>query len=609
MEEILAIENLWIEGRLPDCDYEPIVKGVSFKVNRGEVVALIGESGSGKTTISLSTLGYVRPGCRISEGRVILDGIDILSLDTEGRRQLRGRKVSYVAQSTAAAFNPAIRIGDQVTETPVHIHKVLSRAEADKRAVELYHRLDLPYPEIIGRSYPHQVSGGQLQRLAAAMALSGNPSLLVLDEPTTALDVTTQIEVLMAFKEIIKHQNTAVIYVTHDLAVVAQIADRIIVLCDGEVQERGSTDHIVNHPEHHYTKKLMHAIRPPPKTTLESGSDTAQEDSDKERPAIEVKSITAGYGRTRPKIILRDINMVVPKGQVVGVIGESGCGKSTLARVISGLLPQVSGEVVLDGKLLPATVKQRSKEDLQRIQIVFQMPDVALNPRHRVRDMLGRPLEFYMGMKGSKRKQRVAELLEMVELPQDYESRYPGELSGGEKQRINLARALAAEPEVILCDEVISSLDTVVGAAVIELLKQLQERLKVTYVFISHDLSTVASFADRILVLYAGRVVEVGAIQHVLSPPYHPYTRLLLSSIPEMRQGWIEDVMTTREAITGIARGVETTDIGCPFFDRCPLAIDGVCDKENPPIRNPAAEHLIACHRESAELIQGFDNI
>jgi peptide/nickel transport system ATP-binding protein len=609
MEEILNIENLCVEAKLPDGDYKPIVKGINFKVNRGEVVALIGESGSGKSTISLSALGYVRPGCHISEGRVFLDGVDILSLDTEGRRQLRGKKISYVAQSAAAAFNPSIRIGDQVTEAPVHIHRMLSQIEANKRAVELYHRLDLPYPESISRRYPHQVSGGQLQRLMAAMALSCNPSLLVLDEPTTALDVTTQIEVLMAFKEIIKHQNTAAIYVTHDLAVVTQIADRIIVLCDGEVQERGTTDHIVNHPEHHYTKKLMNATRPAPKATLDSGSDPAQEDSDKESPAIEVKSITAGYGGKRPKIILRDINMVVPKGQVVGVIGESGCGKSTLARVISGLLPQVSGEVMLNGKLLPATVKQRSKEDLQRIQIVFQIPDVALNPRHRVRDILGRPLDFYMGMNRSKREQRVAELLEMVELPPHYESRYPGELSGGEKQRINLARALAAEPEVILCDEVISSLDTVVGAAVIELMKQLQERLNLTNVFISHDLSTVASFADRILVLYAGRMVESGTTQHVLSPPYHPYTRLLLSSVPEMRQGWLEDVMTTREAMTGIAKGIETADIGCPFFNRCPLAIDGVCDKENPPLQNPTAEHLITCHRESAELTQGFENI
>ena len=601
MTPLLQIEDLWVEGQPPDGNWMSIVKGVSLTVDRGEVLALIGETGSGKTTISLASLGYARAGCRISGGRVLLDGTDVLSLDTEGRRQLRGRRIAHVAQSAAAAFNPALTIGHQVTEAP-SIHAVMSRAEAHERAVEMYRRLELPDPENLGGRYPHQVSGGQLQRLMAAMAMSCGPDLLVLDEPTTALDVTTQIEVLTAFKELIKQQDTAAIYVTHDLAVVAQIADRIVVLFDGEVVERGTTDQIVNRPQHGYTKKLMAAVRPPPKTGAEAGNGEDRDSRAGERPVIEVKDITAGYGRVRPLIVLRDVSLTVSRGQVVGVIGESGCGKSTLARVISGLLPQVSGEVLHNGTPLARTVGRRQKDDLQHIQIVFQMPDVSLNPRQRVRDILGRPLAFYMGMDAAKRRQRVAELLQMVELPPEFGSRYPRELSGGQKQRINLARALAAEPQVILCDEVTSSLDTVVGAAVIELLKRLQERLGVAYVFISHDLSTVASFADRIVVLYAGQVAEHGSTQSVLSPPYHPYTRLLLSSVPELRQGWLEDVLTTREAMSGIARGVEITDVGCPFYNRCPFAIDGVCDSETPPVREPAPGHRIACHRELQEL-------
>ena len=600
MTALLEIDNLWVEGKPPGSDFRPIVKGVSLSVNRGEVLALIGESGSGKSTICLAALAYARPGCRFAGGKVLLEGQDILALDSEDRRPIRGAKVAYVAQSAAAAFNPALTIGSQVTEIAL-VHEIMSPTEADRRAVETYRRLDLPTPELLGGLYPHQVSGGQLQRLMAAMAVSCDPMLLLLDEPTTALDVTTQIEVLTAFKAIIKQQQSAAIYVTHDLSVVAQIADRIIVLNDGMIMEQGTTKQIVEQPTHDYTKTLMKAVRPPPRTTVETGAIRDDPSADT-TPVLEARGITAGYGRVKKKIVLWDVDLKVSSHQVVGVIGESGCGKSTLARVISGLLPQVSGEIVHKGTVLPPAVAARRKAEIQSIQIVFQMADVALNPRQRVRDIIGRPLEFYMNMGASARRERVGELLELVELPRDFAARFPKELSGGEKQRVNLARALAAEPDVILCDEVVSSLDTVVGAAIIDLLKDLQQKLGVAYVFISHDLSTVASFADTILVLYAGRVVERGPTMGVLSPPYHPYTRLLLSSVPEIRPGWLEDVMTTREAISGISREVELTDVGCPFFARCPLAIEGTCDTQAPPHREPAAGHLVACHRELDDL-------
>ncbi len=619
MSELLEVRDLKIQARKDDGTPIPIVKGVSFSVKAGEVVALIGESGSGKTTISLAALAYCKPGLEFSGGEVRLHDQDVLTMAPLEQRALRGHRVAYLAQSAAATFNPAITIGEQVTESAV-LHGILSQEEASVRATELYHALELPDPDRLGKRYPHQVSGGQLQRLMAAMALVGKPDLLVLDEPTTALDVTTQIEVLKAFKKVIKDEGSAAVYVTHDLAVVAQIADHIVVLYSGEVQEQGSVDKIINHPEHAYTKRLMAAVRPTPTAGL---GDELGDDHERDVANLRVSELTAGYGDIvdgEPAItVLRDINVSVKNGHVVGVIGESGCGKSTLARVMAGLLPAARGAVILDGNDLEADMKNRSLEELQKVQFVFQMADTALNPKQRIGDILGRPIEFYQGFKGKEKRQKVLEMLRMVELPVEFESRLPSELSGGQKQRINLARALAAKPEVMLCDEVTSALDSIVGANVIKLLKRLRDQTGVSFVFISHDLSTVASFADEIVVLYAGRVVEQGPVDEVLTPPYHPYTRLLISSVPELRIGWLEDTMEKREMAAGIARDVEITAVGCPFFNRCPVAIEGTCDREVPPIREPSADHFIACHRTLDEILEaeqapqqilhGFDKI
>jgi peptide/nickel transport system ATP-binding protein len=603
MSVLLEVDDLKISARRDDDSLLPIVKGVSFNVARGEVVALIGESGSGKTTIALSALGYTKPGLEFAGGEVRLESEDVITMEPNQLRALRGQRVAYLAQSAAATFNPALTIGEQVTESCV-LHGILDQKQANERAETLYRALELPDPDRLGKRYPHQVSGGQLQRLMAAMALCGKPDLLVLDEPTTALDVTTQIEVLKAFKSVIKQEGSAAIYVTHDLSVVAQIADHIVVLYAGEVQEHGSAEQVVNDPGHDYTRRLMRAVRPPP--AAGQGDETLGEHK-REVPALKVKDITAGYGRKRngvPEItVLRDVNVSIERGHTVGVIGESGCGKSTLARVMAGLLPAVHGQVLLDGDDLQPALQKRDRGELQKIQFVFQMADTALNPRQRIDHILGRPLEFYLGLKGKEKRKRVMELLDMVELPQDFAGRYPEELSGGQKQRVNLARALAASPEVLLCDEVISSLDSIVGANVIELLKRLRKQTGVSFVFISHDLSTVASFADEIVVLYAGRVVEQGPADQVLSPPYHPYTRLLISSVPELRVGWLEEAMQTQEAQAGIDRVVQLTEIGCPFFDRCPLAIEGTCDRETAPIRDLGDGHLIECHRSEEEFV------
>ena len=600
MAALLEVDRLRIDARKDDDSLSPIVKGVSFKVERGEVVALIGESGSGKTTIALAALGYAKPGLEFTGGEVRLHGRDVISMPPDEQRALRGQRVAYLAQSAAATFNPALTIGEQVTESPI-LHGQLSREEADRRAEELYRALELPDPDRLGKRYPHQVSGGQLQRLMAAMALCGKPDLLILDEPTTALDVTTQIEVLKAFKSVIKQEGAAAVYVTHDLSVVAQIADHIVVLYAGDIQEEGTADQIINRPGHDYTRRLMAAVRPPP--AAGQGDETSDAHR-REAPALEVRGVAASYGRGASAVrVLSDVNMSVQRGHTVGVIGESGCGKSTLARVMSGLLPAREGNVLLDGQTLQPSLRQRRRSELQRVQFVFQMADTALNPRQRIDHILGRPLEFYLGLKGAEKRKRIGELLHMVELPAEFAGRFPEELSGGQKQRVNLARALAASPEVLLCDEVISALDTIVGANVIELLKRLRKQTGVSFVFISHDLSTIASFADEIVVLYAGRVVEQGKTDLVLSPPYHPYTRLLIASVPELRVGWLEETMQTQEAQAGIDRVVTLTEIGCPFFDRCPLAIEGTCDRETPPIRDFGGGHTIECHRSKEEFV------
>ena len=605
MPALLEIDGLSVEARGEGGGPTPIVRNASFSVGRGEVVGLIGASGAGKTTIALSALGYSRPGLEFTGGEVRLDGRDVISMPPDEKRALRGRRVAYLSEAPAAAFNPALTVGEQVTESPV-LHGRMSREQAGERAVELYRTLKLPDPDRLGRRYPHQVSGGQLQRLMAAMALCGEPDLLLLDEPTGFLDVSTQIEVLETFKSVVKRQGIAALFITHDLPVLAQIADRIVVLHAGEIVEQGNADRVIDRPAHDYTRRLMAAV---PATLATVPDDTASGRRLRDGPVLELRDIGAGYGRRMDGSVavkaLRGVNLTVQGGQTVGIVGESGCGKSTLARVVSGLLSQTEGDILLDGQALPRGVRRRNRDELRKIQLVFPSADVALNPRHRIDSILGRPLEFYFGLGGAEKRRRVGELLEMAELPAEVAGRYPGELSGGQKQRVNLARALAASPKVVLCDEVTSALDTVVSANVVELLKRLRRQTGISFVFISHDLATVASFADDVIVLHAGRVVEQGPTDSVLSPPYHPYSRLLIGSVPWLRVGWLEDRIKSREARAGIGRPVATTDRGCPFFARCPVAIEGTCDRETPPVRRLGGRHIIECHRSEAEFLEG----
>ncbi|MBB2973083.1 ABC transporter ATP-binding protein [Mesorhizobium sp. RMAD-H1] len=551
MSNIVEVRDLRVDAETDSGRKLEIIRGVNFDIAEGEIVALIGESGSGKTTIALSLMGYTRPGCRIVSGHVSLAGDEITSLPERKRSTKRGTIVSYVPQSAAASFNPAHRIMDQVIEA-TKIHRLMCEAEARKKAVDLFRALALPDPESIGERYPHQVSGGQLQRLSAAMALIGDPRLVVFDEPTTALDVTTQIEVLRAFKSVMKRNGIAGVYVSHDLAVVAQIADRIVVLKNGEIQEIGSTQEILQRPHHPYTRELLDAFEP----TVRAAPNIAE--AERPAPLLQVESLVAGYGVAKsggPAMVAVDnVSLEMSRGQNLGIIGESGCGKSTLARVIAGILPATSGRVLFDGKELQRDLRHRSHDELRELQIVFQFADTALNPAKSIAEILARPLTFYHGMDAGKREARIDELLDMVHLPRTLRYRRPGELSGGQKQRINLARALAAEPKLILCDEITSALDTVVAAAIIDLLKELQRELSLSYLFISHDLSTVRAICDEVVVMYGGRKIEQLSPDMMGCEASHPYSRLLFSSVPKLETGWLDSLDQDPELVRQFAR-------------------------------------------------------
>ena len=527
---LLDIKGLKIQG-FSDERWHDIVKGVDLKLCRGQIMGLIGESGAGKSTLGLAAMGYTQPGCRIIGGSIHFDGVDLAQLPDKQKRDYWGNRMTYVAQSAAASFNPAHRLIEQTTRSTIRFG-IKDKSSAYQDAFELYDALNLPEPETIGDRYPHQVSGGQLQRVMTAMAMSPRPDLIIFDEPTTALDVTTQVEVLSSMRTIVETFNTAAIYITHDLAVVAQMADVIKVLRYGEEVEEASTRDMLKSPKADYTKSLW-SVR------------ALQKQEQKPTASIlSLKGVDAAYGSAK---VLHKVDIEVPKGSTVAVVGESGSGKSTTARVITGLLPQTAGTVVFDGIELPKALADRTKEQKRRIQMIYQMADTAMNPRQTVRDIIGRPLEFYLGMQGREKANRVLELLEMIELEGSFLERLPSELSGGQKQRICIARALAAAPDFIICDEVTSALDQIVQEGILTLLLRLQKELGLTYLFITHDISTVKAIADQVVVMNQGLVVEQGSKTAVFKPPFPDYTELLLSSVPEMDPDWLTKLSAKRE--------------------------------------------------------------
>ncbi|WP_421780157.1 ABC transporter ATP-binding protein [Kiloniella litopenaei] len=536
-DNLLEIKNLKIGATVYPPGEKPhditIVHDVSLTLKKGQVMGLIGESGAGKSTIGLSSMSYGRGGVEITGGEVFVNGRDILKIQANGLRELRGREVTYVSQSAAASFNPAMRLMDQVIETTL-LHGLSTKAQAEERAVELFRSLGLPDPENIGNRYPHQVSGGQLQRVMTAMALCPKPDLIVFDEPTTALDVTTQIDVLAAIKKAIKDTGVAALYITHDLAVVAQVSDEILVLRHGNMVEHGTVQEIIEAPKEEYTQELVKAH-----------SITHEEKKPTGNPILRVENISASYSGEIQ--VLKDVSVDIHAGQTLAVVGESGSGKSTLARVITGLLPPSEGRITFDGKELSRALPDRSIDDLRELQMIYQMADVAMNPRQTVGQIIGRPLELYFGMKGAEKRKRVVELLDEIEMGEKFIDRYPAELSGGQKQRVCIARSLAAKPKLIICDEVTSALDPLVADGILKLLLDLQKIENVAYLFITHDLATVKSISDSIAVMYLGELVRYGTKSEVLSPPFDDYTDLLLSSVPEMKLGWLEEVLAHRK--------------------------------------------------------------
>ena len=527
---LLEMKDIRIDG-FSDERWHKIIKGIDLTLHRGEVMGLIGESGAGKSTLGLASMGFTKPGCKITSGSVIFDGQELVTASEDKKRALWGTRIAYVAQSAAASFNPAHRLLNQTVEASLN-QNLQSRDLAEGDARDLYKQLQLPDPQNIGDRYPHQVSGGQLQRMMTAMAMSPRPDLIIFDEPTTALDVTTQVEVLVAMRSIVEKFNTAALYITHDLAVVAQMADVIKVLRYGKEVEEADTRKMLKAPKEEYTKSLW-SVRALEKAEAPS-----------EDIVLSINNVDAAYNGSLK--VLHDVNIKIPRGRTVAVVGESGSGKSTTARVITGLLPPMTGSVQFNGEVLPAELKDRSKDQLQRIQMIYQSADTAMNPRQTIAEIIGRPLEFYHDLTGLQKQERILELLKMIELDESFYDRLPSELSGGQKQRVCIARALAADPEIIICDEVTSALDQIVQEGILKLLLNLQKDYNITYLFITHDIAVVNAISDEIVVMYQGAVIEQGMKSEIMSPPHPEYTQLLLNSVPEMDPDWLTKLVKSR---------------------------------------------------------------
>lgn len=531
--DVLCIRNLRVESTTGAV----LVDDIDLTLARGEVLGLIGESGAGKSTVGLAALTFGRPGCRIVAGQILIHGQDALTLSARDRRQLRGVRVAYIAQSAAAAFNPAMTLLDQICEGPIR-HGLMSRHEARARAIETFRVLELPDPEHFGERYPHQVSGGQLQRAMTAMALSCRPDVLVLDEPTTALDVTTQIEVLAHLKELIALQGTAALYISHDLALVAQIADRIMVLRHGKAVESGPARQLLEAPRTDYARALV-AERSVASVQSRLSPDTGSE------PLLVVDNISVRFGRHEA---VRAARFAVGRGETVAVVGESGSGKTTLAMAICGKVGLHGGRVRFQGADLAPGYPGRSREALRRIQLIFQLPEMALNPRQTVARIVARPVEFYFGLRGAAARDRALELLEAVGLGGSLAQRLAGQLSGGQRQRVCIARALAARPDLIICDEVTAALDPLVAEEILKLLQRLQQQLALSFLFITHDLVTVRRIAHRVLVMLRGEIVASGESGEVFASN-HPYVERLVAATPEPRIGWLDEVLHERSLI------------------------------------------------------------
>jgi len=525
-EALLQVENLSISSH-EMC----LVDSVSFSVKAGEVAGLVGESGAGKSTLGLAVMGHYRGALRSTGGSITFKGVRYGVTEITQLAKLQGTQFSYVSQSASTSFNPAITIGEQVTEA-ARYHGALTPVAAYEKMLMLFSLLRLPNPAEFARRYPHQVSGGQLQRAMTALALCPSPDLIVFDEPTTALDVTTQLEVLAAIRDAVKHTRTAALYISHDIAVVAQITDSVLVLKQGKQIEYGPTVEVITAPQHPYTRALLsaqHASAPVPQTAGEE--------------ILKLSGLTVGYGNGAP--VIEELDFTLPRGQTFALVGESGSGKSTLARTLSGLQTPRAGRLTFHGLPLSFDCQKRSSAQRQQIQYLYQHADSALNPRHRISELIGRRLQRHQGLRGVNQREKVKALLREVELSPDLIDRFPSQLSGGQKQRVAIARALAAEPQVLICDEPTSALDPLVAQGILALFRRLQRDNGLTLLFITHDIAIVRSIAHAVAVMHQGKIVRQGTRESVFSPPFDAYTERLLQAEPTLMPGWLDNALAS----------------------------------------------------------------
>ena len=644
----------------------PVLHEVDLTVCRGESIGIVGESGSGKSTLALAAMGYLKHGLQKISGDVIYDGAEMFDHSPAELARLRGGQLGLIPQNSGQALTPTMRIGTQIREA-LHLHCALPEGEHATRARDLLAQVRLPDPEAILRRYPHELSGGQQQRIAIAMALAGEPDALLLDEPTTGLDVTTQAHILELLRDLAQSRNMAMVYVSHDLGVIARVCDRVQVLYAGETVLEGPTRAVLRDPAHPYARGLLASIprlgeqtlpraldgRPPgpgeprkgcafaPRCALATqdcraatppmiagGADqisrclypgradeitgdqagTQPHGCAKDSPcALDLAGLSIRYDRPglferlrgvpRPPATVDGIDLHLQQGETIGLVGESGSGKSTILKAIAGLLPPAAGQITLgDDTVLPPTVEGRRPDQLRRIQMIFQNPDDSLNPRQSVADILAQPLRLYFGLKDSDQRVRAVELLDTVRLGAPYLDRRPGQLSGGEKQRVAVARAFAAGPEIVLCDEITSALDVSVQAAVLDLLNDLKAAHKTAFVFVSHDLTVVRALSDRVAVLYQGRICEFGPAAAVYGAPSHPYTAVLLNAVLTPDPDHAPRLMA--EDVAELSPPAQ----GCPFQRRCPVKCGDICNTDAPPAREAGDGHVIRCHIPLDEL-------
>ncbi len=660
-----------------------VLRDVSLRIEPGETLGLVGESGCGKSTLGQAMMGYLRSGSQLLGGRVHFAGQDMFSLTPRQLESVRGRRIALIPQNAGESLTPTMRVGRQIAEA-LELSAGITGDDAIKRMVEILGQVRLPHPKVMAERYPHELSGGQQQRVVVAMALAGEPDMLVLDEPTTGLDVTTQAHILDLMRDIVAELGTAMMYISHDLGVIARVSDRVAIMYAGEIVEDATAAEIFKSPAHPYTRGLMASIprltlagipnslpgQPPIPGTLPGCSftprcpfatdvctdkvptldaipptssltphhlvcchhwekviatDFSQElrkvfhtiaHTTRDEPAVDLSDVEITYyrpglidrlrGVPEPPATVSDVTLTVQRGETLALVGESGSGKSTIVRTIAGLLPAKSGDIQFEDCDLTVCVDDRQMDLCRHIQLIFQNPDASLNPRHTVAEILDQPLKLYFPrMTRDERRARQIELLERVRLDGRYRLRYPGQMSGGEKQRVAIARAFAADPEVVLCDEVTSALDVSVQAAVLDLLADLQRERNTTYIFIAHDLAVVRAIADRVVVLYQGRLCEVGTVDEIYAPPYHPYTETLLGAV------LVPDPDTEPKLLASDTPELAPPARGCSFQRRCPHRVGDVCDRETPSWQFPpsAGGHKIRCHIPIEELLAGQTDV